>query len=218
MIVILGDSHIDGWYGQELEDRIVNSGAKVTRIGVQSSRVSDWIARCQAGTVPIDASTQIVFVGLGSNDWGMNPVEFARRALDLAQRMDALAPGVDKVWIGPPQMRSDASWVVNQLDGILPPHWLLIDSWAITEGLPRLADGIHYTREGAIEWSNRTWTALREARTSQQADEGAGAADSGAKPPPAADSIGGVPSNVFWGIAGLLGVVAVRAVLGRVRR
>jgi lysophospholipase L1-like esterase len=171
--LILGDSHVLGTFGQALAALLLQQDPSlvVASEGVQGSHVATWIQRLRSRG---PAGWRLVIVVLGTNDYGIDPAAWGDQALELAARLQMLAPNARLVWVTAPILRvGDVSWQLWILDDLLPAPWTIVDSGPMTATLPMDADGIHRWAAGPA-WAAAVVAALARLDTSSGGSSSSG--------------------------------------------
>lgn len=178
MNLLLGDSHISGFFGQSLAKRIGNCD----RFGCVSSAPENWIRGVEPagmhaekngqivkmptiGSVLLQTQYQQVFVCLGTNS-----LLETRADLSYSQLARLISAHAKLYWIGPPNLRPDQSkgFPAGRLmtmeknlfgfcDSLKSLGAIFLDSRAPTvRGLPggETVDGVHRGPTAGAAWAN----------------------------------------------------------------
>lgn len=179
-VLMIGDSHTVGAFGQQLDKQLRSAGAQVETYGASGSSAnswlnggttnSGWLAKHQNGTTeqpPWNQAHQIpkladliaknkpdvVVINLGAN-FRSNPAQ-ARQLAEVCKRA-----GTRVIWIGPPKTRQDSSdggAKLKQFDESmkqalsgLAEYVSSVDFTPNYEG----GDGLHYSGGAATRWAD----------------------------------------------------------------
>ena len=154
-VLLVGDSHTDGPFGQELERLMKASGARVVRAAKIGSAVTYWMPRFPA--LLRANSPDIVIVALGAN---MRTYPSASGTSAQIRQIVALVrrerSSAQILWVGPPRERADTDQRLGQFNSIirngLDVAVRFVDSAPYTpvyEG----RDGVHYATQPANRWA-----------------------------------------------------------------
>ena len=171
-ILSIGDSHLVGAYGTELDRLLRTTGASVETVGSAGSSPSWWLDghATTAGFAALHADgtterppwqvshatpklagllpTDMLIASLGANLRGSSP-DAVKKAV---QSLVAVTNGTKIVWVGPPNTRATAASPTSDvafydaLRDAVTPHGTFVDSRVFTPTYASTdASGIHYT-------------------------------------------------------------------------
>lgn len=149
-LLLIGDSHTVGPFGQTLERLFRDEGWEVEThaiIGRSTSQWADELAR-----KPIPGRFDLAVVALGSNDSGHTDDQETAAASTVMGSVTSRSVA----WVGPPCMSVDVSRQAGALRKAVEGNgWTWIDSERMTRGLQRYADGVHYLPSSGAHWARQ---------------------------------------------------------------
>jgi lysophospholipase L1-like esterase len=163
-VLMLGDSHTVGTYGQEMSRLIGGTGSSVktdAKVGVSpsyfNSRVGDLIRRDNPDTIVIS---------LGANMRGASQAQVNKQIKDLEAQIRAAGSNAQIVWVGPPrtaQDMRDGGASINQFNQMMRnaigSGGRYVDSAPFTNYSG--PDGIHYNADPARRWAAGVFGAIQ---------------------------------------------------------
>jgi hypothetical protein len=172
-VLLVGDSHTHGAFGQELERLLVAQQVNVLRRAKIGSAPKYWWPRLPA--LLQQHQPEVVIVALGAN---MRGYPSARgTALHVRKTVQLIVRALPKariIWIGPPRQRADGDADLARFNAIikkgLGTQVRFIDSAALT---PRYVgrDGVHYATAPGKAWARGAFAALKGALEKELEDE-----------------------------------------------
>lgn len=172
-LLLVGDSHTYGAFGQELERLLAAQQVNVLRRAKIGSAPKYWWPRLPA--LLEQHKPDVVIVALGAN---MRGYPSARgTALHVRKTVQLIVRALPKariVWIGPPRQRSDSDADLARFNAIikkgLGDQVRFIDSAPLT---PRYVggDGVHYATTQGKAWARGAFSALKGALEKEFEDE-----------------------------------------------
>lgn len=175
-VVLIGDSHTAGAFGQRLQSLLIADGDTVARSGQVGWGIRQWVDVLSSPGAALPDRDAAVIVALGHNDWG-RPEAIPGLVDDLAEILEDATVG-PLIWVGPPSTpASNADATAAAIGAALATHprWVWVDSGPLTRDLPaKGAGGYHYLpREGAT-WADRVWQSGADPDTVSHAGSGDG--------------------------------------------
>lgn len=172
-LLLVGDSHTHGAFGQELERLLAAQQVNVLRRAKIGSAPKYWWPRLPA--LLEQHKPEVVIVALGAN---MRGYPSARgTALHVRKTVQLIARALPKarvIWVGPPRQRSDSDADLARFNAIikkgLGDQVRFIDSAPLT---PRYVgrDGVHYAAAQGNAWARGAFSALKGALEKEFEDE-----------------------------------------------
>jgi hypothetical protein len=163
-ILFVGDSHTEGYFGQNLKKNLTQSNNTVKVLAKAGSGVAYWTINEQF--VDQVKSTDEVIIALGTNDFAsyQNCNKKTSCIKNKIQEMiNLIPPGKKCTWIGPPQYQkgsfkeipySDVQYVIKALkDTLINSKCTFIDSsdCTLTRANP---NDVHFNKEQSRVWSD----------------------------------------------------------------
>lgn len=172
-VLLVGDSHTYGAFGQELQRLLAEQQLNVLRRAKIGSAVKYWWPRLPA--LLQEQRPDVVILALGAN---MRGYPSARGTAAQIQKTVALVrqarPNATIVWIGPPRLQKDSDAELARFNRIIQrglgtaAHF--IDSAPLT---PRYVgrDGVHYAAKEGKLWARAVVAALSASPSKELEDE-----------------------------------------------
>jgi hypothetical protein len=165
-ILLIGDSHTYGAFGQELERLLAATGATVER----HAKIGSWIQYWQplvADLVRKMSPTDVV-VALGANMRHGYPASGTGRTRQVQKFLATIrgvAPAARITWIGPPHERDDTEAALARDNKIitagLDGKVTFIDSGPQTPEFHGAKDGVHYDVPTGKKWARGVFAQMR---------------------------------------------------------
>ena len=169
-ILMIGDSHTVGEYGQNLKSQLESLGNVVIKRGVGGTGIHNWVVGQYDGDAFDNLQTLItshnpttVIISLGTNNYGDASADIERNARQL---ISVIPAGIRCFWVGPPEVRenpsasggitnADVDKVYGALNSGVTRKCTLVDSRLYTDkNSPEFSsDGVHLTGNAAITWA-----------------------------------------------------------------
>jgi lysophospholipase L1-like esterase len=162
-VLLVGDSHTYGPFGQQLERLVSATGASVVRSAKSGTAVKYWLPLLPA--LLREQRPDVVIVALGANMRGYPSAKATSAQIaQLVQLVRKQQPAARLVWIGPPRERADTAQKLARFNQIirdgLDAHVRFVDSARHTpvyEG----TDGVHYGARAAALWAQGVFAELK---------------------------------------------------------
>lgn len=167
-VLIVGDSHVKGYFGYWLGERIKDQGANYIKVvGREGWGVCRWLNSAKFGEPSVEYliktyEPDVIIMELGGNDWWRKDYdEYEKCVRTLWDKIHDHESVNHVYWIGPPKavrksakqqfQRMKIANIIKSVVGL--DHY--IDSFTKTDHRGRTSDGIHFTKEGSKRWVER---------------------------------------------------------------
>lgn len=159
-VLLIGDSHTAGGYGQNLMKWLESQGARVSVVAHIGAKARDYVGSGKyASEIDAQPTADVVIITLGTNDAAVYGTKQSRTA-DAIEQLKA--KGRAAVYVGPPAFSSTtaAKYTPNLSESaaavwaaVSPLFSVAIDPSSATAGFTR-ADDVHFGPRGYAEWAS----------------------------------------------------------------
>lgn len=182
-VLILGDSHTAGFYGQELERLFKDRGDNVTRVGRIGATANSYLSggwKKLQGTGDFDSAAlgtyDFTVLSLGTNDAaGLTASNTPQAAASAIKRLADSLHTKALVYVGPPSFSDNAAKTYNpvfktedlnsradRLWQVAAPQFTAsIDPRAATKSFTQQND-VHFKADGGKAWAQFVWESLQQ--------------------------------------------------------